>query len=159
MPQAEKSNSTNLSRRSALAGLAGAAAASAINPTLATTAIAIAGDDAELLALKAKFDPLFATWVEMNQAWEKLIDDAEDDSDAWDKLLAELTTLASDILSYNANTVEGLRLQLRALISASTYYEAWNSASIDEEEEPEYPWTHNFIESAAGVLGVPFPPY
>jgi hypothetical protein len=95
----------------------------------------------------------------MNQAWEKRIDDAEDDSDAWDKLLAALTTLASDILSYNASTVEGLRLQLRALISASAYYEAWNSASIDEEEEPEYPWTHNFIESAAGVLGVPFPPY
>jgi hypothetical protein len=59
MSQAEKPTTTNLSRRGALAGLAGAAVAG-IAP-----AIAVAGDDAELLALKAKFDPLFATWVKI----------------------------------------------------------------------------------------------
>jgi hypothetical protein len=83
----------------------------------------------------------------------------EDDDvpDAWDKLNDELNPLAADILSHNASTLDGLALQLRALISA--YNETWESASMDEDEEPEHPWLRDFIESTAGVLGVPFPPF
>jgi hypothetical protein len=194
--QAEGPNTmSRLSRRGALAGLAGAAVAGV------APAIAVAGDDSELLSLKAKFDPLFATWVKMKivdrndhnvlvelferatglrfadrpaidwddpvfaayqKAWEKFVDDyrcEQDDArneDAWDNLLAELNPLASEILSYNASTLEGLRLQFRALISA--YNEAWEPAGY-EDEQPEHPWLRNFIESAAGPLGVPFPPF
>jgi hypothetical protein len=85
-------------------------------------------------------------------------EDDDDGPDAWDKLTAELNPLADDILSHhNASTLDGLALQLRALISA--YNETWSSASVDEDEEPEHPWLRDFIESAAGVLGVPFPPF
>jgi Phage related protein len=164
------------------------------------------GDDAELLALKAKFDPLFATWVAMSaaererhrlcvglyeretglkwddrpainwndpafvasdEAWQRASDmfdhaededEDEDEREPWEKLLDKLNPLAAEILSYNASTLDGLRLQLRALISA--YNETWEPAGTDDEdEEPEYPCMRNFIESAAGVLGVPFPPY
>lgn len=197
MAKAEKCTSTNLSRRSALAGLAGAAVAGV------APAIAVAGDDAELLALKAKFDPLFATWVNMKveerdrhnsivelyeratglryvdhpatnwddpvfvahqRAWDKSIrdyyreHDGQSESDAWDDLLAELNPLASEILSYNASTIDGLRLQLRAMISA--YDESWDPVGHEPDEgRPEHPWLANFIESAAGALGVPFPPF
>src|SRR5580704_6197064 len=66
MLQANKPNT--ISRRSALAGLAGTAAATGITPAVAATISRATGDDAELLALKAKFDPLFATWVKMSTA-------------------------------------------------------------------------------------------
>jgi hypothetical protein len=84
-------------------------------------------------------------------------DGDEDEPETWDKLSAELNPLAAEILSYNAITLEGLRLQLRALISA--YNETWEPADLAGEEDPEHPWTRDFIESAAGVLGVPFPPF
>jgi hypothetical protein len=59
MSQAEKPNITKLSRRSALAGLS----------LFATTSVATIaagaepGDDAELLALAAQFEPLYAEWL------------------------------------------------------------------------------------------------
>jgi hypothetical protein len=59
MSQAEKPNTTKLSRRSALAGLSLFATAS-----VATIAAgAEPGDDAELLALAAQFEPLYAEWL------------------------------------------------------------------------------------------------
>jgi hypothetical protein len=160
-----------------------------------------AGDDAELLALKAKFDPLFAVWVALkiaereeheqfvliyqretglsfddrpainwdDPAWvacqeamkgcHQMLRKEDKKSPAWDwdNLQAELDPLADDILSYNASTLDGLRLQLRALISA--YDETWAPAGFDQDEDPEQPWMRNFIESAAGILSVPFPPY
>jgi hypothetical protein len=61
MSQAEKPNTTKLSRRSALAGLSLFATAS-----VATIAAGAAlGDDAELLALAAQFEPLYAEWLEL----------------------------------------------------------------------------------------------
>jgi hypothetical protein len=67
MSQAEKPNTTNLSRRSALTGLSGAAIAGVAGAAAAgiTPAVAVAGDDAELLALKPEFDPLFDLWRAM----------------------------------------------------------------------------------------------
>jgi hypothetical protein len=199
MSQAKNPIALNrLSRRSALAGLSVAAAAG-ITPAIAATA---AGDDAELLALKAKFDPLFSTWVAMKIAerenhkeflalyeretglrWDdqpainwadpafvacdnarnkcsEMLGDynvGPNGGDAWDELVDKLDPLADKILSYNACTLDGLRLQLQALISA--YDETWEPLAASGEGEPEHPWMRDFIESAAGVLGVPFPPF
>jgi hypothetical protein len=52
-------------------------------------------------------------------------------------------------------TIEGLRLQMRALISA--YDESWNPDDYDDDE-PDHPWLRDFLRSASGVLGVAFPP-
>jgi hypothetical protein len=61
MSKAENVNATKLSRRSALAGLSLFATAS-----VATIAAGAAmGDDAELLALAAQFEPLFVEWLEL----------------------------------------------------------------------------------------------
>ena len=61
MSQAENRNTTTLSRRSALAGLSLLAAASAA--PIAAGAAPELGDDAELLALAAQFEPLYAEWL------------------------------------------------------------------------------------------------
>jgi hypothetical protein len=67
MSQAEKPNTTKLSRRSALAGLSLFATAS-----VATIAAgAELGDDAELLALAAQFEPLYAEWLELMTTQEE----------------------------------------------------------------------------------------
>ena len=95
-------------------------------------------------------------WVAYWEGWSKCSDDDDDPDDTWDHLLAELNPLADEILSYNASTLDGLRLQFRVLISA--YNETWEPAGY-EDEGPEHPWLRNFIESAAGPLGVPFPPF
>jgi hypothetical protein len=58
MSQAENRNTTTLSRRSALAGLSILATAS----VALIAAGAAPGDDAELLALAAEFEPLYAEW-------------------------------------------------------------------------------------------------
>jgi hypothetical protein len=59
MSQAENRDTTKLSRRSALAGLSLLTAATAA-PIAAGAAL---GDDAELLALAAEFEPLYAEWL------------------------------------------------------------------------------------------------
>jgi hypothetical protein len=212
MAKATEPVTTNPSRRVLLAGVPAAAVTVAWGRERALSKPAT-GDDAELLALKAKFDPVFAKWVaqkiadreehksfvglyerETRLKWDdrpaidwndptwvacndamnrcneimgRYEEDRDEDDEyeglasarvfAWDELCAELNPLAADILSYNASTLDGLRLQLRALISA--YNETWEPAGTDENDEPDHPGTRNFIESAAGFLGVPFPPF
>jgi hypothetical protein len=75
--------------------------------------------------------------------------------DDWDRLTNALHPLADEILAYNATTIEGLRLQVRALISS--YDESWNPDHY-EDHEPSEPWLRDFIRSVCGVLEVPFPP-
>jgi hypothetical protein len=68
----------------------------------------------------------------------------------WDRLNDKLNPVAEKILSYKASTLDGLRLQTRALIIYNN--EIWDG----ETDEPDE--ACGFFASLCGVLGVPFPP-
>jgi hypothetical protein len=68
----------------------------------------------------------------------------------WDRLNDKLNPVAEKILSYKASTLDGLRLQTRALIIYNN--EIWDR----ETDEPDE--ACGFFASLCGVLGVPFPP-
>jgi hypothetical protein len=72
----------------------------------------------------------------------------------WDRLHDRMNPLAIEILSYEASTLDGLRLQTRALLIY--HNEIWNSADWDDAE-PEGSMC-DFFASLCRVLGVPFPP-
>jgi hypothetical protein len=72
----------------------------------------------------------------------------------WDRLNDKINPLAGEILSYTASTLDGLRLQTRALLIYEN--EIWNPAHWDAAE-PEGAMC-DFFASLCGVLGVPFPP-
>jgi hypothetical protein len=93
--------------------------------------------------------------------FRRLIDEhhsgrSEDELDLghWGRLQDRINPLAREILSYEASTLDGLRLQTRALL---IYHdEIWNSADWDDAE-PEGSMC-DFFASLCGVLDVPFPP-
>jgi hypothetical protein len=60
---ADSPHTTNPSRRIVLAGLSAAAALPALTATAGTVHPTEPGDDAELLALAAQFEPLYAEWL------------------------------------------------------------------------------------------------
>jgi hypothetical protein len=72
----------------------------------------------------------------------------------WDRLTDKLYPLAEEVLSYDANTLDGLRLQTRVLIIY--HQEIWSPLSWSDDES-SHPMC-GFFESPCGVLGVPFPP-
>ncbi len=72
----------------------------------------------------------------------------------WDRLHEKLSPLAEEVLSYNARTLDGLRLQTRVQIIC--HNEIWNPTSWSDEES-DHPM-YGFFASLCGVLGVPFPP-
>ena len=72
----------------------------------------------------------------------------------WDRIHDKLSPVVDEVLSYNASTLEGLRLQTRVLIIY--HQEIWNPLSWSDDES-DHPMC-GFFESLCGVLGVPFPP-
>jgi hypothetical protein len=156
---------TNPSRRHALAGLLAVAPAVAAANALGVTP---AGDDAELLSLKPRFDDVFGDFVRQmtkdgvdQQKWARVhrakfgfdpgdsdeleinwsvaeraaydreirrligefhIGRSEDELELrhWDRLHSKINPLAEKILSYEASTLDGLRLQTRALLLYDT---------------------------------------
>jgi hypothetical protein len=195
MSQADKSNTT--SRRALLAGAP--AAALAIGTAVNGLAIAAgglptqAGDDAELLALAVRFDPLFDEWVRQKKAASAISDDFEErlqratgltraeaaplrwedpawnayhdmigqisrmpdrvrwDEAAWVRLRDEM--YPDEILSFDAESIAGIKLQVRALMAAYDD-ETWAS----DDDGPVHPAMSNFIQSVCAFTGVPFPP-
>jgi hypothetical protein len=189
MSQATRSNTT--SRRALLAGLAGTTAAG-ITPAIAG---ATNGDDAELVALAYRFDPLFDDWVCQKKASQAIHDEFNErlqratgltraeapeidwndpawiaydqtmtqisrapdrvhwDEAAWVRLRDELYPLANEILSFEAKTLAGIRLQVRALMAAYDD-ETWAS----DDDGPAHAMG-NFIQSVCAFTGVPFPPF
>ena len=99
-------------------------------------------------------------WVSYHNAFQELYRSrygiAADEPSEWDRFTDVFYPLADKILAYTATSIEGLRLQLRALIS-SYDNETWNPAEYDEDE-PSEPWLRDFVRSACNVLDVPFPP-
>jgi len=95
-----------------------------------------------------------------NRAVGELIDElhagkSEDELELvhWDRINDKINPLAGEILSYTASTLDGLRLQTRALLIYEN--QIWSPALHDAE--PEGPMC-DFFASLCGVLGVPFPP-
>jgi hypothetical protein len=73
----------------------------------------------------------------------------------WDRIHKKFYPLAEQVLSYKASTLEGVRLQTRALL---VYHnEIWVDLSEDNAE-PEQPVMCAFFASLCGVLGLQFPP-
>jgi hypothetical protein len=72
----------------------------------------------------------------------------------WDRIHDKLHPIAGEILSYKASTLDGLRLQTRALIVFQS--EIWNSVDWEDNEPDEA--MCSFFASLCGLLGVPFPP-
>jgi hypothetical protein len=72
----------------------------------------------------------------------------------WDRLNRRVNPLAEKILSYKASTLDGVRLQTRALMIYDN--EIWNATSWDDAEPGGS--LCDFFASLCGVLGIPFPP-
>ena len=72
----------------------------------------------------------------------------------WDRINNKLIPLVDEVLSYNASTLDGLRLQTRVLIIY--LHEIWSPTRWSDDES-DHPMC-GFFESLCGVLGVPFPP-
>lgn len=72
----------------------------------------------------------------------------------WDRIHNKLSPLVDEVLSYNASTLDGLRLQTRVLIICQ--HEIW-SPTHWSDDELKHPMC-DFFESLCGVLGIPFPP-
>jgi hypothetical protein len=67
-----------------------------------------------------------------------------------------LAEIGDEILTFNATTRDGLAVQVRAMIFRSR--EAIEP-TLDWQGEAEDPWQLAFLESLAGFVGTPFPPY
>jgi hypothetical protein len=101
-------------------------------------------------------DPEWVAYIDTYRELRRRAGGTEaDEPSKWDALTKVFYPLADDILAYKATTIEGLRLQVRALISA--YEETWNPDEYDEDQ-PSDPWLRDFVRSACNVLDVPFPP-
>jgi hypothetical protein len=72
-----------------------------------------------------------------------------------DELVAAVGESADEILGYFPTTLDGLRLQVRALMAVD-YDVIWSPRLL--AEEPENPRTAAFFEGLCDFLGVPFPP-
>jgi hypothetical protein len=111
---------------------------------------AIDWDDAEYVTYDA-------TWKQKYDEELRTTGDARDPNlDDWDEIHEVLFPLADEVLSHTATTVDGLRLQTRALISAYDS-ETWSPLGWNDDE-PENPRLRDFVQSVCNVLGIPFPP-
>jgi hypothetical protein len=100
-------------------------------------------------------------WVEYEAALKKMVrewhvDDADSDLSEWGQFQEVFFPVADKILSLTATTIEGVKLQTRALISAYDG-ETWRPVGW-RETEPSDPWLRDYVRSVCGVLGIPFPP-
>jgi hypothetical protein len=73
-----------------------------------------------------------------------------------DEIEDRLAEIADEILEFNATTREGLAVQVRAMIFRCR--EAIEP-TMDWQGESEDPWQRSFLESVAGFVGTPFPPF
>ncbi len=71
-------------------------------------------------------------------------------------LMAALDEVAADILTFNADTREGLALQVRALMY---HHLDLIEPSLDDDGESDDWWLACFVESVCSFAGVPFPPH
>jgi hypothetical protein len=84
---------------------------------------------------------------------------AEIDADTWksDEFLDALDETADEILRYYPTTLDGVRLQVRAIMLIEDDV-VWGNESLGDEE-PNHPRVAGFFESLCEFLEVPFPPY
>jgi hypothetical protein len=94
-----------------------------------------------------------AAWHSMWEAWKR--QERDPDLLEWGKFHEVFFPVTDEVLSHTATTLDGLKLQTRALISA--YHETWRPTGWDETE-PDDPWLRDFVRSACNALGIPFPP-
>jgi hypothetical protein len=95
-----------------------------------------------------------AAWEEMYEGWKERQPNGEErdpDLSEWDQFHEAFNPLADEILSHTATTLDGLRLQVRALISAYDE-QVWGGESEHDV------WLRGFVGSTCNVLGIPFPP-
>jgi hypothetical protein len=105
------------------------------------------------------------TWIAWDTASSKLLDqeiesgrDLEEEERRFNRFIDVSGSLAKEIIcSYHATTLDGLRLQARALM-LEDYDTIWSAAPDFCEEEPNNQRLHDFFESLCAFLDVPFPP-
>jgi hypothetical protein len=88
---------------------------------------------------------------------DKMDDDyphRDPDLKEWTEFHAAFNPLVDKVLSHTATTLDGLKLQTRALIVGYDV-ETWQPAEWDQAEDPQL---RGFVQSACNVLGIPFPP-
>jgi hypothetical protein len=82
--------------------------------------------------------------------------DDELELEHWDLIHDKLYPLAKNVLSHQATTLDGLRLQTRVLIIYHNN-EIWDPVLLDATEHSQ-PNMYAFFASLCGVLDIPFPP-
>ena len=102
-------------------------------------------------------DPDYVAW---HAAGDKLHADnrTNKEIEREENLSPELDELSNKILSYRATTLDGVKLQTRAILAGYNDV-SWSSVDYHEPDVLENPWLADFLESLCGVLDVPFPPY
>jgi hypothetical protein len=109
-------------------------------------------DDAELLALGRRFEPLYFEWCQLWREFKNASDeDAKKAEDSCRHLNQVLTLKANEILSYQPKTAAGFVLHLRAMTMFHT------PAEWDEEGDETIPYIGAFMRSACAFFGVDYP--
>jgi hypothetical protein len=104
-------------------------------------------------------------WVRWDEAWRRYrerevkMTAAEIDADTWksDEFLDALDETADEILRYYPTTLDGVRLQVRAIMLIDDDV-VWSNGLL-EDDEPNHPRVAGFFESLCEFLELPFPPY
>jgi hypothetical protein len=96
-------------------------------------------------------------WIAWKGASGRLIEGREyaDENRRLEEFLAALASSVDEILAYIPTTLDGLRLQARAIMAIDDDL-VWSKRTFDEE--PDYPRLASFFEGLCAFLDIPFPP-
>jgi hypothetical protein len=106
-------------------------------------------------------DPDWRRWNEASTRYgdQEKMTAAEVETDTWksNEFLDALDETGDEILRYYPTTLEGVRLQVRAIMMIEAEI-VWSNECSDNEE-PNNPRVAGFFESLCEFLELPFPPY